>query len=71
MDEAYLVFIRSIKDEELKIVPAVPEKTEMGCDVEKAYHKDMPRTDQGYPYGLQRYLSYESPNRITAGTNEI
>ena len=42
MDEAYLAFIRPVQDEEKKIVPVVPEKTETGCDVEKAYHKDMP-----------------------------
>ena len=41
MDEAYLAFIRPVKDEEQKIVPIVPKKTETGCDVEKAYHKDM------------------------------
>ena len=43
MDEVYLAFIRPFKDEEKRIVFAVPEKTEIGCDVEKAYHKDMPR----------------------------
>ena len=41
VDEAYLAFIRQVKDEVKRIVPVVPEKTEMGCDVEKAYHKDM------------------------------
>ena len=24
-------------------MPIVPKKTETGCDVEKAYHKDMPK----------------------------
>ena len=42
MDEAYLAFIRLVQDEEKRIVPVVPKKTETGCDVEKAYHKDMP-----------------------------
>ena len=42
VDEAYLAFIQLAKDEECKIVPIVPEKAETGCDVEKAYHKDMP-----------------------------
>ena len=42
VDEAYLAFIRPIKNEEKRIVPIVPEKTETGCDVEKAYQKDMP-----------------------------
>ena len=41
VDQAYLAFIRPVHDEE-EIVPVVPEKTETGCDVEKAYHKDMP-----------------------------
>ena len=36
MDEAYLAFIRPVKDEEQKIVPIVLEKMEMGCDMEKA-----------------------------------
>ena len=39
----YLAFIRPVKDEEKRIVPVVLEKTETGCDVEKAYHKDMPK----------------------------
>ena len=43
VDEAYLAFIRPVKDEEKRIVPVVPEKTEIGCGVEKAYHKDMPK----------------------------
>ena len=42
MDKAYLAFIRLVKDEKKKIVPVVPEKTETGCDMEKACHKDMP-----------------------------
>ena len=37
----YLAFIRPVKGEEKRIVLVVPEKTETGCDVEKAYHKDM------------------------------
>ena len=41
VDEAYLAFIQPVKDEEKRIVPVVPKKTETGCDVEKAYHKDM------------------------------
>ena len=41
VDEAYLVFIWPVKDEEQKIVPVTPEKTKTGCDVEKAYYKDM------------------------------
>ena len=41
MDEAYLAFIRPVKDEEKRIVLVVPEKTETGCDVKKAYHKDI------------------------------
>ena len=43
VDEAYLAFIRQVKDEEQRIVPVVLEKTKTGCDVEKAYHKDMPK----------------------------
>ena len=42
VDEAYLAFIQPVKDEEKSIVPFVSENTEMGCHVEKAYHKDMP-----------------------------
>ena len=42
VDEVYLAFIRPVKDEEKRIVPVVPENMETGCDVEKAYHKDMP-----------------------------
>ena len=42
VDQAYLAFIQLVHDEEKRIVPVVPEKTETGCDVEKAYHKDMP-----------------------------
>ena len=42
VDKMYLVFIRRVKDEEKRIVPVVAEKTKTGCDVEKAYHKDMP-----------------------------
>ena len=42
VDEAYLAFIRPVQDEEKKIVPVVLEKTETGCDMEKAYNKDMP-----------------------------
>ena len=41
MDEAYLAFIRPVKDEEKRIVPVILEKTKMGCDMEKAYHKDI------------------------------
>ena len=41
VDQAYLAFIRPVHDEK-EIVLVVPEKTETGCDVEKAYHKDMP-----------------------------
>ena len=41
VEQAYLAFIRPVHDKE-EIVPVVPEKTETGCDVEKAYHKDMP-----------------------------
>ena len=41
-NDVYLAFIRPVQDEEKRIVPIVPEKTETGCDVEKAYHKDMP-----------------------------
>ena len=38
-------FIRLVKDEkEQKIVPVVPEKIETGCDVEKAFHEDMPKS---------------------------
>ena len=39
----YLAFLRLAKDEERKIVLVVPEKMEAGCNVEKAYHKDMPK----------------------------
>ena len=49
VDEAYLAFIRPVKDEEKRIVPVVPEKTETGCDVEKAYHKDMPKEIKAVP----------------------
>ena len=42
VDEAYLAFIRLVQDEEKRIVLVVLEKMETGCDVEKAYHKDMP-----------------------------
>ena len=42
VDEAYLAFIRPVKDEEKRIVPIVLKETEMGCNVEKAYHKDIP-----------------------------
>ena len=42
MDEACLAFIRPVKDEEQKVVPVVPEKMDTGCDVERAYHKDIP-----------------------------
>ena len=41
MDEVYLAFIQSVKEEEQKIVHVVPKKTETECDMEKAYHKDM------------------------------
>ena len=45
VDQAYLGFIRLVKDErEEKIVPVVPEKTATGCDVEKAFHEDMPKS---------------------------
>ena len=37
-----MAFIRPVKNEEKRIVPVVPEKTETGYDVEKAYHKDIP-----------------------------
>ena len=37
-----MAFIRPVHDEEKRIVPVVPEKTETGSDGEKAYHKDMP-----------------------------
>ena len=42
VDQVYLAFIQPVKDEEQKIVPVVPEKMKTGCDVEKAYCKDMP-----------------------------
>ena len=42
MDEAYLAFIRPVKDEEKRIVLAILEKTETRCDMEKAYHKEIP-----------------------------
>ena len=42
MDQAYLGFVRLVKDEKKEIVPVVPEKTATGCDMEKAIHKDMP-----------------------------
>ena len=41
VDEVYLAFIRPVQDEEKRIVLVVPEKAEMGCDVEKAYQKDV------------------------------
>ena len=45
VDQAYLGFIRLVTDEkEQKIVPVVPEKTATGCDVEKAFHEDMPKS---------------------------
>ena len=36
MNEAYWAFIQPVKDEEQQIVLVVPEKMEMGCDVERA-----------------------------------
>ena len=45
MDQAYLGFIGLVKDEkEQKIVPVLPEKIATGCDVEKAFHEDMPES---------------------------
>ena len=45
MDQEYLGFIRLVKDEkEHKIVLLVPEKIATGCDVDKAFHEDMPQS---------------------------
>ena len=45
VDQAYLGFIRLVKDEkEQKIVPMVSEKIDTRCDVEKAFHEDMPES---------------------------
>ena len=45
VDQVYLGFIRLVKDEkEQEIVPMVLEKTAAGCDVEKAFHEDMPKS---------------------------
>ena len=52
VDEAHLAFIRPVNDEEKKTVPVVPENTETGCDMEKAYYKDMPK---GIKAVLQEY----------------
>ena len=32
-----------MKDEEQKVVPIIPEKSATRSDMEKAYHKDMPK----------------------------
>ena len=41
VDEAHLAFIQPVKDEKQKAVLAILEKMETGCDMEKAYNKDM------------------------------
>ena len=42
MNQAYSGFIRLVKDGKKEIVPIVPKRMAMGCDVEKAIHRDMP-----------------------------
>ena len=39
---AYLGVIRLVKSEEREVVPVVPEKNEIGQEVEKTFHADMP-----------------------------
>ena len=42
-EETYLGVIRLVKQETREAVPVVPKKTETGCDVEKAFHQDIPQ----------------------------
>ena len=59
MDQAYLGFIRLVKDEkEQKIVPVVLEKTATGCDVEKAFHEDMPESIKAVLLDYKGHLSH-------------
>ena len=67
VDEAYLAFIWPVKDEEQKIVPIVLEKTETGCDVEKAYHKDMPEQIKAILHDYKDILPTNLPPRLLVG----
>ena len=45
MDQAYPGFLQFVKDKKKqKIVLVGPEKTTTGCDVEKPFHEDMPKS---------------------------
>ena len=45
VDQAYLGFIRLVKDEkEQKIVPMIPKKIATECDVEKDFYENMPKS---------------------------
>ena len=48
VDEAYLALNRPFKDGKQEVVPVVLEKSVTGCDVEKAYHNDMPEQIKTY-----------------------
>ena len=62
MDQAYLGFIRLVKDgKEQKIVHMIPEKTATRCDVEKAFHEDMPESIKAVPLNYKDVFPTDLP----------
>ena len=70
VDQAYLVLIRLVKGEkEQKILSVVPVKTATGCDVEKAFHEDMPNSIKAVLLDYKDMFTTDLPTRTTTGTN--
>ena len=65
MDQAYLGFIRLVKyEKEQKIVLVVPEKIATGCDVEKAFHEDLPKSIKAILLDYKDIFPTDLPPRL-------
>ena len=65
VDQAYLGFIRLVKDEkEQKVVPIVPEKTTTRRDVEKTFHEDVLENIKAVLLDYKDIFSTDLPPRL-------